>query len=154
MIKKISMQAASSEVTNLNEAIMSLTSTIICRIAFGRSYEDEGIAERTRFLGLLNESQALLGAFFVSDYVPFMWWIDKLRGLHARLERNSKELDAFLQEVVNQHIDPNRPKSDKDDVIDVLLKLKKQQPFSFDLTYDQIKAVLLVILIHTLSLKL
>jgi len=36
MIKKISMHASNSEVTNLSEVIVSLTSTIICRIALGR----------------------------------------------------------------------------------------------------------------------
>jgi len=38
MIRKISMQASSSKVTNLSDALMSLTTTIICRIAFGRRY--------------------------------------------------------------------------------------------------------------------
>ncbi|XP_061363825.1 cytochrome P450 71A1-like [Gastrolobium bilobum] len=143
VIRKISLQASSSKVTNLSEVVMSLTNTIICRVSFGRSCEEEG-RTKSRFLNLLNESQVLLGTFFVSDYIPLMGWIDKLRGLHARLERNSKEMDAFLQEVVNQHLDK---KSDEEDIIDVLLKLKKQNSFSFDLTYDRIKAVLLDMLV-------
>ncbi|QHO25097.1 cytochrome P450 83B1 [Arachis ipaensis] len=154
MIKEISIQASSKSVTNLNDAILSLTNTIIYRIAFGRSYKDDkGIIVAKRLLGLLNESQALLGAFFVSDYVPFMGWIDKLRGMHSLLERSCQKFDAFLQEIVNQHLDPKRQKSDdeeeEENVIDVLLKLKnnKEQSFPFDLTYDHIKAVLMDILI-------
>ncbi|XLU46298.1 hypothetical protein S245_041112, partial [Arachis hypogaea] len=154
MIKEISIQASSKSVTNLNDAILSLTNTIISRIAFGRSYKDDkGIIVAKRLLGLLNESQALLGAFFVSDYVPFMGWIDKLRGMHSLLERSCQKFDAFLQEIVNQHLDPKRQKSDdeeeEENVIDVLLKLKnnKEQSFPFDLTYDHIKAVLMDILI-------
>ncbi|MED6157483.1 hypothetical protein PIB30_023524 [Stylosanthes scabra] len=150
MIKEISIQASNNNksVTNLDDAILSLTNTIISRIAFGRSYKYD-----KRLLGLLNESQGLLGAFFVSDYVPFMGWIDKLRGMHSLLERNFKKLDAFLQEIVNQHLDhPERQKSEEeeeDNVIDVLLKLKinKEQSFPFDLTYEHIKAVLVDILI-------
>ncbi|KAJ6299170.1 hypothetical protein OIU76_020192 [Salix suchowensis] len=42
MIEKISISALDSEPFNLTEAMMSLTSTIICRIAFGKSYEDGG----------------------------------------------------------------------------------------------------------------
>jgi len=38
MMEKISMHASSSKVTNLSDALVSLTSTIICRIAFGRRY--------------------------------------------------------------------------------------------------------------------
>ncbi|KAJ1383693.1 Cytochrome P450 [Sesbania bispinosa] len=152
MVKKISMQAASSKVANLSEIAMSLTNSIICRVAFGRNCEEEGgKIKRSRLLKVLDESQALMGTLFVSDYIPFMGWVDKLRGLHSHLERNSKEMDALLQEIVNQHLDTtNRQESDEEDIIDVLLKLKKQNAFSFDLTYDQIKAVLLVILFFTL----
>lgn len=143
MIKRISLHASSSKVTNLNEVLMSLTSTIICRIAFGRSYEDEG-TERSRFHGMLNECQAMWGTFFFSDYIPFLGWIDKLRGLHARLERIFKESDKLYQEVIDEHMDPNRKIPEYEDIVDVLLRLKKQGSLSIDLTNDHIKAVLMV----------
>ncbi|KAL5133068.1 Cytochrome P450 83B1 [Glycine soja] len=146
MIKKISEHASSSKVTNLNEVVMSLTSTIICRIAFGRSYEDEG-TERSRFHGMLNECQAMWGTFFFSDYIPFLGWIDKLRGLHARLERIFKESDKLYQEVIDEHMDPNRKIPEYEDIVDVLLRLKKQGSLSIDLTNDHIKAVLMNMLV-------
>ncbi|KAH1266466.1 Cytochrome P450 83B1 [Glycine max] len=40
-------------------------------IAFGRRYEDEG-SDKSRFHVLLNELQAMMSTFFVSDYIPFM----------------------------------------------------------------------------------
>ncbi|KAJ1383696.1 Cytochrome P450 [Sesbania bispinosa] len=149
MIKKISNHAASSVVTNLSELLMSLSSTIICRIAFGRRYEDEG-TERSRFHGMLNEFQAMMTAFFVSDYIPFMGWIDKLTGLHARLERNFKELDKFYQDVIDDHMDPSyRNQTEEEVIVDVLLQLKKHRSFSIDLTFDHIKGVLMInLLLH------
>ncbi|XLU46304.1 hypothetical protein S245_041118, partial [Arachis hypogaea] len=120
--------------------IISLTSTIICRIAFGRRYEDEGV-ERSRFHDLFNECQAMLGGFFVSDYIPFLGWIDRLNGMHARLNKIFKELDKFYQEVIDEHMDPNRDSSNGEDIIDVLLQLKNQRSFSFDLTINHIKAL-------------
>ncbi|KAJ1383699.1 Cytochrome P450 [Sesbania bispinosa] len=144
MIKKISGHADSSVVTNLSELLISLLSTIICRIAFGKKYEDEG-TERSKFHGMLNEFQAMMTAFFVSDYIPFMGWIDKLIGLHARLERNFKELDKFYQEVIDEHMDPNyRNQTEEEVIVDVLLRLKEQGSFSIDLTFDHIKGVLMV----------
>ncbi|KAL1368878.1 hypothetical protein AAHE18_02G154700 [Arachis hypogaea] len=74
---------------------MTLSSTLICRIAFGR--------------------------------------------------RIFKELDEFYQEVIDEHIDPNKDTSEEEDIVDVLLQLKKQRSFSFDLTYDHIKAILMVV---------
>ncbi|RDX60712.1 Cytochrome P450 83B1, partial [Mucuna pruriens] len=146
MIKKISKHASSSKATNLNEALISLTSAIICRTAFGRRYEDEG-TERSRFHGLLNECEVMLGALFVSDFIPFFGWVDKLTGLHTRLEKCFKELDEFSQEVIVEHMDPNGKCSEEEDIIDVLLQLKKQRSFSTDLTTDNIKAVFMDMLI-------
>ncbi|KAL2337553.1 hypothetical protein Fmac_011999 [Flemingia macrophylla] len=145
MIKKISKHSSSSGVTNLSELLISLTSTIICRIAFGRRYEEEE-SERSRFHGLLNELQFLMGTFFVSDYIPFTGWIDKLRGLHARLERNFKELDEFYQEVIDEHMDPNRRHTEEQDIVDVLLQLKNDRSLSVDLTFDHVKGLLMNIL--------
>ncbi|KAJ1383697.1 Cytochrome P450 [Sesbania bispinosa] len=144
MIKKISGHADSSVVTNLSELLISLSSTIICRIAFGRKYEDEG-TERSKFHRMLNEFQAMMTAFFVSDYIPFMGWIDKLIGLHARLERNFKESDKFYQDVIDEHMGSNYGnQTDEEVIVDVLLQLKKQRSFSIDLTFDHIKGVLMV----------
>ncbi|XP_061352141.1 6,7,8-trihydroxycoumarin synthase-like, partial [Gastrolobium bilobum] len=143
MIKKISGHANSSKVTNLSEIIMSVSSATICRMAFGRKYEEEG-AERSKFHGLLNESQAMFLSFFVSDYIPFMGWIDKLTGLFSRLENTHKALDVFFQQVIEEHLNPNRQKETEDeDIVDVLLQLKKQGRLSIDLTNDHIKAVIM-----------
>jgi cytochrome P450 len=145
MIKKISNHASSSVVTNLSELLTSLSSKIICRIAFGRRYEDEGV-ERSKFQGMLHELETMFTSFFVSDYIPFLGWIDKVSGLRARLERNFNEMDEFYQEVIDEHLDPNRQQiADEEDIVDVLLQLKKQRLFSFDLTFDHIKGVLMVL---------
>jgi len=143
MIKKLSGHASSSSVSNMSEILISLSSTIICRIVFGRSYEDEG-TERSRFQGMFHECQALLAEIFVSDYIPFTGWIDKLRGLHGRLDRNFKEFDDFYQEIIDEHLDPNRQYTDEEVIVDVLLQLKKKRSFSFDITFDHIKGVLMV----------
>ncbi|KAL2337551.1 hypothetical protein Fmac_011997 [Flemingia macrophylla] len=142
MIRKISRHASSSKVTNLNEVLMCLTSTIICRTAFGRRYEDEG-TERSKFHGMLNECQAMMSTLFFSDYIPFLGWIDKLTGLHARLQRTFKDLDEFYQQVIDEHMDPKRKTPENEDFIDVLFQLKKQRSFSLDLTDDHIKGVLM-----------
>jgi cytochrome P450 len=148
MIKKISNHASSSVVTNLSELFSSLSSKIICRIAFGMRYEDEGL-ESSKFHGMLHEFEAMLTAFFVSDYIPFMGWIDKLRGLHSRLDRIFKEFDEFYQEVIDEHLDPNRLQLDEEVIVDVLLQLKKQNLFPIDLTFDHIKGVLMVSLLDS-----
>ncbi|KAK8985431.1 hypothetical protein V6N11_068687 [Hibiscus sabdariffa] len=103
---------------NLSEALMCLSSTIICRVGFGKMYDGEG-AERSRFHVLLNESQALLTSFCFAD--------------------------TLYQELIDEHLDPNRPKPAQENMMDVLLQISKDDDFPFDLIIDHIKAILMVI---------
>ncbi|KAG5243667.1 cytochrome P450 [Salix suchowensis] len=93
MIEKISISALDSELFNLTEAMMCLTSTIICRIAFG------------------------------------------------------KKFDAFYQQIIDEHLDPNRSKPEHEDILDVLLQIYKDRPYKTQLTFDHIKAILMNIFV-------
>ncbi|KDO39891.1 hypothetical protein CISIN_1g013651mg [Citrus sinensis] len=144
MMEKISKSVAASNPVNVSEVMMSLTSTIICRIGFGKRYdEDKATSGRSRFHTLLNET---LVSFFVPDYFPLIGWIDKLTGMMQRLQNSFQELDRFYQELMDEHLDPNRTKSElaqQEDIIDVLLQIRKNCGFKVDLTLDHIKAVLM-----------
>ncbi|KAH9693258.1 cytochrome P450 83B1 [Citrus sinensis] len=145
-IRKISV---ASKPVNLSELMKSLTSSITCRIGFGKSYEveDQGISERSRFGALLAETQSLIVGFFFADYFPSMGWVDNITGMIRRLERTFKEFDAFHQELIEEHMDPARIKTEQEDIVDVLLQLWKQGGSKVDLTWDHIKAVLMDVLI-------
>ncbi|KAK8991912.1 hypothetical protein V6N11_044809 [Hibiscus sabdariffa] len=143
LMEKICQLSDDSKPVNLSEAMMCMSSTIICRVGFGKRYAEEG-AQRSRFHGLLNESQALLSSFCFSDYFPWMGWVDRLTGFHNRLENTFKQLDIFYQKLIDEHLDPNRLKPEQNDIIDVLLKIWKDGgDFPFDLTTDHIKAILM-----------
>lgn len=148
MIEKISNHVCSSKISNLSEVLMSVSSSIVCRIAFGKSYEHEG-GEKSRFHGLLNETQAIFLSFFVSDYIPFMGWVDKLTGAIARVDNTFKALDEFFEQVLKEHLNPNNRKKDDEekDIVDVLLELKNQGRLSIDLTNNHIKAVVMNLLV-------
>ncbi|XP_075085352.1 6,7,8-trihydroxycoumarin synthase [Nicotiana tabacum] len=146
MIKKISKQASTSQITNLSNLMISLTSTIICRVAFGVRFEEEA-HERKRFDFLLAEAQEMMASFSVSDFFPSLSWIDKLSGFTDRLERNFKDLDNFYEELIEQHLNPNRPKYMEGDIVDLLLQLKKEQSTPIDLTLEDIKGILMNVLV-------
>ncbi|KAK7293268.1 hypothetical protein RJT34_16131 [Clitoria ternatea] len=147
LVKRISEHASSSKATNLHELLTCLTSTIVCRTALGRRYEEEGI-ERSMFHGLLKESQELVAAFYYTDYLPFVGRaLDKLTGLMGRLEKLFKVLDGVLYDIVEEHLDPKRTKlSDQEDVIDALLQLKNHPSFSMDLTPAHVKPLIMNII--------
>ncbi|KAI3866639.1 hypothetical protein MKW92_027593 [Papaver armeniacum] len=73
----------------------------------------------------------VLGSFSASDFFPKVGWIiDRITGSH------------------DEHLYPERLKPDHDDIIDVLLKLEKDQRSTIRLTNDHIKAILMHKPIH------
>lgn len=157
MIKKLSHHDASDEVIiNFTKTLMSFTNTLICRMAFGKKYgyeyaEDEsGNGQTSRLQVLLNEAQALSTEFYFSDHFPFMGWVDRVTGILQRLDKTFKELDVFYERVIQDHMDPARPKTDDQeaaDIIDIFLRIINDHSLSFDLTLDHLKAVLMNIFI-------
>ena len=118
---------------------MTLASNIICRAAFGKYYTGEG-SEMGDFNRVFRETQAMFVAFFVADFIPWLGWIDKVNGQHARLEKNFYELDDFYEKVIEEHLDPKRDKLEQEDFVYVLIHVRKD----LNLTRDNIKAILMV----------
>ncbi|CAO2828070.1 unnamed protein product [Amaranthus hypochondriacus] len=143
MVQKIQSLSSSSQIVNLSHLLSTCTRFIICKIAFGKRYEDQGGSRR--FDKLLSEAEAMFSTFFFTDYFPRIGWVDNLIGKFSRLEKIFKDLDEFYDEIINDHINPNRPPSQREDIVDVLLHLKKER--SFELSLEHIKAVLMNILL-------
>ncbi|GLU04548.1 hypothetical protein SLE2022_216870 [Rubroshorea leprosula] len=142
MMEKISKSSSTSKPINLTREIMCFTNAVICRVAFGRRYEDEG-PEMNKFQEICNGTQAMLAGFFVSDYFPLMRWVDRLIGMLSRLEKVYREADGFYQQIIDDHLNPKQQKPEQENIIDVLLKIMKNPESSLNLSFDHIKAVLM-----------
>ncbi|XP_042002724.1 cytochrome P450 71A9-like [Salvia splendens] len=139
IMEKISRDASSSTVVNFSETTMSLLRNIMVRLVFGVHGGD-------RLNVLLREVLVIYAAFFVEDYLPSLRWIDRLSGMAAALDKIFHKLDSFCQELIEEHMNPNRPKSMESDFIGSLLRIKENGSSSFPLTLNHIKAVLVDIL--------
>ncbi|CAI9102003.1 OLC1v1000186C1 [Oldenlandia corymbosa var. corymbosa] len=143
MMGKISRDAAEGKLTNLTETVMRFASTIVCRVAFGKRYDEED-HERKRFSNLFHEAQAAHVWFYFSDFFPKFGWLDRFTGTLPRLEKVFKELDTFYQELIDEHMDySTRPESMDGDIIDLMLQLRQENPSSsLEITVDHIKAMI------------
>ncbi|KAF2310081.1 hypothetical protein GH714_006472 [Hevea brasiliensis] len=143
MLESISKLADDSKPVNLTEAMMALTISAICRVAFGKGFE-EGGKEAKRFHALLNETQAMFVGFFFSNYIPYIGWVvDKLCGLISRLEKNFHEFDVFYQKLIDEHLDLKREKPEYENILDVALQICKDRSSKVQRTYEHIKAILM-----------
>lgn len=153
-IKKIHGLALASKNVNLSVSAHIVMSTIVTRVGFGKRYEDGD--ESKKILRLLHELQATITNYFLSDLWPgwiFVGLIDRMMGKFYRLEKCFQDLDMFYQELIDEHLHPQYPKSKEgeEDLIDILIQLKKDQVLHpFEITNDHIKALLTVITICSL----
>ncbi|XP_020579331.1 cytochrome P450 71A1-like [Phalaenopsis equestris] len=149
LIEEIRTASAAAEAVNLSKRLGVLTNDIICRVALGRKYSGE-----TRFREMLDEFQRLLGSFPMADFVPWLGWVDRVIGLEGRARRTSRELDQFLERVLEEHL--NRKKSSNAigcskecvDLVDVLLSVKDEhdtKDANIALDKEHIKALILEI---------
>ncbi|XP_073124492.1 cytochrome P450 83B1-like [Henckelia pumila] len=144
MIKDMINKSHSSEVINLSQAAFFLTNRIICRVGFGKEYDELG---KRKFGLVFKEAQKLSKAFCFGDYFPLLGWMDKLTGMISRLDKNVRDLDDFFQELIDDHLDPNRPDSMKGDILDLLIKLKQDQAASVHIEWENIKGILMNVFI-------
>ncbi|KAK1360932.1 hypothetical protein POM88_045406 [Heracleum sosnowskyi] len=143
MVNIIAKEAAdpSRKPIQINERIFSLTKKFICDVAFGTSYEVDKLKD-SEIERTFIEANALFSSFWASDFFPsFGWIVDTLTGVQRKLDRSFNEFDQFYEAVINEHLDPNRPKSEHEDITDGLIAMSKDPTCPVRLTKDHIKAV-------------
>ncbi|THF99288.1 hypothetical protein TEA_028169 [Camellia sinensis var. sinensis] len=143
--------SSSSSLVNLTDMFVTLTNNIVCRVALGRMYGGTKGGRRFKeILGMLGE---LVGAFNVGDYIPWLAWMNRINDLDAKVESVFKEMDEFLEGVVEEHVD-RRQREGSDSVhigseskyyfVDLLLQIQQENTAARTIHRDTIKALILV----------
>ncbi|XP_050377798.1 cytochrome P450 736A117-like [Argentina anserina] len=155
MIDDITQHASSSTVVNLSEMLAKLTNDVVCRAALGRKYSSTDCLEGGQtFTGLMREFGELLGTVSIGDFIPWLVWVNRVNGLNAKLDKLAKQLDDFLNIVIQEHEDDRYRNGNDDDhaksvkecqkdFVDVLLEIQKENSLGFPLDIVSIKAIIL-----------
>ncbi|XP_050377804.1 cytochrome P450 71A9-like [Argentina anserina] len=132
----------SEALINLSHVTICLTNNVLCRSAFGKKYEGEGDITKNNIHELLEETMDLLGRFCISDFLPWLGWLNKFSGMEERLNKCFKGLDIFYDRVIEEHRDCTRPKMEHEDLVDVLIRVQNDPNQAIALTNEQIKGVI------------
>lgn len=100
----------------------------------------------------LKEFVELLGIFDVGNYIPWLAWVNRLNGLDSRVEKLVKQLDGFLENVIDEHMNwrkveakiDDTPEARCSDFVDILLEVNRENLIGFALDNDAMKALILV----------
>ncbi|KAL0539047.1 hypothetical protein IC582_023222 [Cucumis melo] len=147
LLNAISQSSSSSTLFDFTAKTYSLTTNILTRIAFGKSIrESESKLDDCDVERVIQRASAAIGSFSASDLFPsFGWIIDRLTGVHGRLEKNVEELDAFLEHVIKDRINFWAACQKEENILDVLLRMERDcyEFGSIKFTRDCIKAVVM-----------
>lgn len=136
---------------DLTQMLVTLTNDVICRVAFGRKYSDDGVGKM--FHLMLGELMTLLGNYNLADFIPWLAWINFIDGTYFKVEKVAKWLKNFLEKVIDEHIDGlkrkgsgdrNSEKEDAKDFIDVLLEIQQDNLSGSSLARDSMRGLVLV----------
>ncbi|XP_074310524.1 cytochrome P450 71A4-like [Silene latifolia] len=137
---------------NLSDSLTRLTTGVVLRVTFGSRNYGVDVGE------LVSEFSEVLGAFSVGDFIPWLSWIDELRGVLPKARKVAKELDTFIQNRVDEHIvrlgsqnhDIVGNKGEKiEDFVDVLLEIQRNDP---SLQMNSLKVIIMLLKLTQVSL--
>eukprot|EP01018_Ginkgo_biloba_P040222 Gb_16073 [translate_table: standard] len=133
-----------SNPVNVSKAVSALSTDIICRMAFGRKYSSEAFDNRG-FKAVIQEYFFLMGTTNIGDVIPSLAWMD-LQGIVRRQKNIHKILDDFFEKIIEEHSNVQND-VDHRDFVDVLLAVSKDNDMEIKLTRDNIKAIILDLLV-------
>ncbi|KAK8699431.1 hypothetical protein V6N13_115518 [Hibiscus sabdariffa] len=141
------LSTKSGSEANVSELFFSLANDVLCRVAFGRRFtegvgsSDEG--KKRHLAAVLTETQELFAGMSVGDFFPEWEWIHSVSGYKRKLTKNLEELRRVCDEIIEEHLNLNS-NSNKEDFVDVLLRVQKQDNLEVAITDDNLKALVLV----------
>ncbi|KAA0036264.1 cytochrome P450 CYP736A12-like protein [Cucumis melo var. makuwa] len=140
LIEYFKEAAHNKTVVNLSAKVTSLTTDIICLMAFGKKYGDEDFDERG-FKAVIQEGMQLAAAPNLGDFIPAIAWLD-LQGFTRKMKSVHKVYDEFLEKIINEHLVARGGKKTRD-FVDVMLDLIDSQQTEYQIDRSTIKAIML-----------
>ncbi|KAG2308068.1 hypothetical protein Bca4012_082886 [Brassica carinata] len=146
VVKKVSESALRQSPVDLSKTFFSLTASIICRVALGQNFNEDGFAiDQERIEELVTEAAEAIGTVTFSDFFPGALGrsLDWLFQRHQKINKVFEELDAFYQHVIDDHLKPEGRKDP--DIVSLMLDMidKQENQDSFKLNIDNVKAILM-----------
>ncbi|KAK7330559.1 hypothetical protein VNO77_24754 [Canavalia gladiata] len=125
---------------NLSEMLSSTSMNIVCKCVLGHKYWGDSYS---RVKESARNVMIHLTAFTVRDYFPWLGLVDVVTGKIKKYKATFKALDDLFDQAIAQHLTANT-QSQKKDFVDILLQLQRDTMHNFELSKNDVKALLMV----------
>ncbi|CAM0954663.1 unnamed protein product [Alopecurus aequalis] len=132
-----SIASSAAGVVDLGKAFGELTSNVIARAAFGGKCPQQEV-----YLQAFNTIARLLGGFSVVDLFPSSRLVRWLSGSGRGIRTSYARVQRILAEIILEREEKKLPSGSDEDLLDVLLRLRKEDTLGFPLTSEMIGAVI------------
>ncbi|XP_061343788.1 cytochrome P450 71D10-like [Gastrolobium bilobum] len=141
LIKEISLNEGSP--INLSKTINSLSCGLASRVALGGKSKDQ-----EAFIAVMRDVMKVIAGFSIADLYPSIEVLQFLTGIRSKAEKLHQEIDRIFEKIVRDHRDMSSETKAMDekvgvDLVDVLLKLQKQNNLEHPLSDSIIKGTIL-----------
>ncbi|KAK7316832.1 hypothetical protein RJT34_00581 [Clitoria ternatea] len=141
LVKEIGLNEGSS--INLSKMINSTSYSLTSRVALGGKCEDQDA-----FIAVMKGVVQLVSGFSIADLYPSIRVLQVLTRVRSKAEKLHQEIDRILEKIVRDHRDTSSETKEinqkaGEDLVDVLLKLQKQNNLEHPLSDSIIKATML-----------
>ncbi|XP_002522900.2 premnaspirodiene oxygenase [Ricinus communis] len=128
---------------NFGDRICRFTNVIVFKAAFGEECKEQDTA-----IAVCVAATTLAGGFQIADVFPSLTFLHDINGFKGKVKEVAKEIDRMLSDIVEEHSrkltsrEINNDGTEREDLVDVLLKLQRSGRFQCEVTTDHIKAVI------------
>ncbi|KAF8695372.1 hypothetical protein HU200_037603 [Digitaria exilis] len=130
LVARLTSAAEVDKPVHLEDHVFGLVDGVMGTVALGNIYGTEQFKHKKHFHDVLDEVMSAKAAFSAEDCYPNALGrlVDRLTGVAARRERVFRDLDGFLDLVIDQHLDPSRPTPEHGpDLVDAFVALMKER---------------------------
>ncbi|KAK9073906.1 hypothetical protein SSX86_006500 [Deinandra increscens subsp. villosa] len=138
-----SLESLAGRPTVLRELLTKYVNDVISRSTVGDANKDQ-----PRLVELLFDIMKAVIQFNATSFYPSMGFINVITGKKAKWLKTQKEFDNMLEDILMQHRN-NKPNGShvQEDLVDVLLRIQETADLDLPITNDNVKAVLLDMLV-------
>ncbi|CAN8323641.1 unnamed protein product [Cochlearia groenlandica] len=147
LVKKLSVSASTQSPVNLKKTLYTLVGSIVCKTGLGQNLHECEFMDEDSILDLVHKSELFTQTSMFSDLFPgrIGELIDWISGQNKRLKNGFSELDMFFQNILDDHLKPERRLLESSDIIGVMIDMMMKQDNdrnSFKITKDHLKGMI------------